>query len=89
MQKQDNDALLASLQKRLGEIQARLKQLDADYAVSLANWKRNEIDTERAKLKDEQQGLVSRMAEMMGGIFPTSRNGVVGFGVDMNGLTIP
>ena len=66
-QNQENVALLASLQKRLGEIQARLEQLDADYAASLANWKRNEIDAERAKLNDERQSLMSRLTEMLGG----------------------
>jgi len=35
--------------------------LDADYAASLANWKRNEIDVERAKLKQELADDLSRL----------------------------
>lgn len=66
-QDREGQALMATSKKRVGEIETRLKQLDADYAVSLANWKRNEIDAERAKLKDEMQVLVSRMADMMTG----------------------
>lgn len=57
----DREAELVAMNKRVGEIQERFTQLDADYAASLANWKRTEIDTERAKLKDELATIATRV----------------------------
>lgn len=56
---------LVAMNNRAAEIEARFKQLDADYAASLANWKRTEIDQERAKLSDELAGIKTRLAEML------------------------
>lgn len=60
----DQAAELVTLNKRVGEIQERFGQLDADYAASLANWKRNEIDAERAKLKDELAAIATRLRDL-------------------------
>lgn len=60
----DKEAKLAEMTKRVEEIQARFTQLDEDYAASLANWKRNEIDAERAKLKEELAGIATRVKEL-------------------------
>ena len=54
---------LAAMNKRAGEILVRLKQLDDDYSASLANWKRTEIDAERAKLKEELSAIDARARE--------------------------
>lgn len=56
---------LLALNSRAAEIESRFKQLDEDYAASLANWKRTEIDQERAKLTEELNGLKARVAEML------------------------
>ena len=56
---------LVALNNRASEIESRFKQLDADYAASLANWKRTEIDQERAKLTEELAGIRGRLAEML------------------------
>ncbi len=56
---------LLALNNRASEIEARFKQLDEDYAASLANWKRTEIDQERAKLTEELATLKARVAEML------------------------
>lgn len=61
---QDREAELVSLNKRVVEIQERFIKLDADYAASLANWKRNEIDAERATLKDELAAIATRVSAM-------------------------
>lgn len=66
----DREATAVSASKRLEEIQARLAQLDADYAASLANWKRNEIDAEQTRLKAERDALL--------GIAPASAGGEPG-----------
>jgi len=63
----DRDQHLARLKSRLQDIEARFKQLDADYAASLANWKRNEIDAERATLTQEYVADQARMVELLGG----------------------
>ena len=55
---------LGRLRRRIGEIDARFKQLDADYAASLANWKRTEIETERAALKRECEAAEARIREI-------------------------
>jgi hypothetical protein len=60
-QDRDREAELVAMNKRVGEIQERFVQLDADYAASLANWKRAEIDAERAKLKDELAAIATRV----------------------------
>ena len=52
------------LKNRAAEIGVRFKELDADYAASLANWKRNEIDDERSKLKDELAAILARLHEL-------------------------
>jgi chromosome segregation ATPase len=57
---------LVKLNQRVGAIQERFAELDADYAASLANWKRNEIDAERAKLKDELSTIATRVHELSG-----------------------
>jgi hypothetical protein len=62
----EREAELVAMNKRVGEIQERFVQLDADYAASLANWKRNEIDTERAKLKDELATIATRVRALTG-----------------------
>ncbi|MEI6563717.1 MAG: hypothetical protein WCO42_05340 [bacterium] len=62
---QDRVAELLDMNKRAAEIEARFKQLDADYAASLANWKRTEIDDERSKLTSELAGIKSRLAELL------------------------
>jgi hypothetical protein len=55
---------LVRLNQRVGAIQERFTELDADYAASLANWKRAEIDAERAKLKDELSTIATRVHEL-------------------------
>ncbi len=60
----DKEAKLAEMTKRVEEIQARFVQLDDDYAASLANWKRNEIDAERTRLKDELATIATRVKEL-------------------------
>lgn len=62
----DRENELAAMNKRVGEILERFKQLDDDYAASLANWKRTEIDAERARLKDELEGIDARVRELGG-----------------------
>jgi hypothetical protein len=54
---------LKILSARLEVIQARRKELDAAFAASLANWKRKEIDLERAKLATEFDECLRRLAE--------------------------
>lgn len=49
--------------ERVSSIVARLNQLDKDYATSLANWKRNEINAERSKLVAELTSLQIRIRE--------------------------
>lgn len=70
LQSQQNKASqmteLVALMKRTGEIGERLKQLEADYAASLANWKRNEIDAERARLNEELARIEVRVRELGG-----------------------
>lgn len=64
----DTQARMADLEgmkKRVAEIGDRFKQLDADYAASLANWKRNEIDEERKKLKEELAAIEARVTELV------------------------
>jgi len=56
---------LLALNNRASEIDARFKQLDEDYAVSLANWKRTEIDEERAKLTEELAALKARLEALL------------------------
>jgi len=56
---------LVSLNNRAAEIEAQFKQLDADYAASLTNWKRTEIDQKRAKLTQELGEIKARVAEML------------------------
>jgi hypothetical protein len=58
---QKQAAELQALKDRFAAIRARLAQLDADYAASLAHWKRNEIDAERARLKSEETGILSQI----------------------------
>lgn len=53
-----------ALKKRVDEIEVRFRDLDADYAASLANWKRTEIDDERAKLKEELGTIQARIHEL-------------------------
>ncbi|MEI6515593.1 MAG: hypothetical protein WCO77_06420 [bacterium] len=60
----DKESTLAEMTKRVEEIQVRFVQLDDDYAASLANWKRNEIDAERARLKDELATIATRVKEL-------------------------
>lgn len=62
----ERDQKMTELKTRIQEIEARLKQLDADYAASLANWKRTEIDAERAKLTQEYLATQSRMVDLLG-----------------------
>jgi hypothetical protein len=62
----DRQEELGALQVRAREIRDRFKQLDADYAASLANWKRNEIDAERTTLINELVAAQDRMAELQG-----------------------
>lgn len=56
---------LLALNTRAAEIEKRFNQLDQDYAASLANWKRTEIDEERAKLTQELNGVTDRVAQML------------------------
>lgn len=56
---------LLALNTRAAEIEARFKQLDQDYATSLANWKRTEIDQERVKLTEEVGAIKARVAQML------------------------
>ncbi len=65
-QNRDQADELIRLNQRVGAIQERFIELDADYAASLANWKRNEIDAERAKLKDELSTIATRVHELSG-----------------------
>lgn len=57
---------IQALKERIAAIQTRFIQLDADYAASLANWKRNEIDAERVKLKAEQDAALIRIVTLQG-----------------------
>jgi FixJ family two-component response regulator len=50
-----------AIRKRFQEIADRNKQLDADYAASLANWKRNEIEAERRQLREERAQLAEAL----------------------------
>jgi hypothetical protein len=61
---QENEA--KTLLARIEAIQARQVQLDADYAASLAHWKRNEITAERAKLAVELAECLRRTVELQG-----------------------
>lgn len=54
-----------AMNNRAREIEARFKQLDADYAASLAHWKRTEIDQERARLTTELNAIKSRLTELL------------------------
>lgn len=66
----------ATLRTRVAAIRARLLQLDADYAASLANWKRNEITEERTKLMAELSAALARGPALQGDnlpIAPTNR----------------
>jgi vacuolar-type H+-ATPase subunit I/STV1 len=65
--KDDADNELVTLNRRAGAIQERFKTLDSDYAASLANWKRTEISTERAKLKEELAAIETRVRELTPG----------------------
>ncbi len=56
---------LVTLNTRAAEIDTRFKQLDEDYAVSLANWKRTEIDQDRAQLTDELNTIKAHLAELL------------------------
>lgn len=58
-------AEVIAMNNRAGEIEKRFKQLDADYAASLAHWKRKEIDQERAKLTTELNTIKTRLTEML------------------------
>ncbi len=53
-----------TLSARIEAIQARRVELDAAYAASLANWKRTEIDAERAKLAAELEHGLRRLVEL-------------------------
>lgn len=64
--KDKQSAEIAALKERIAAIQARQAQLDADYAVSLANWKRNEINAERARLKDEMDAALIKIVTLQG-----------------------
>jgi len=57
---------LMALKGRVVEIQKRFKQLDADYAASLAHWKRTEISAERVKLTQERDADQIRIRELDG-----------------------
>lgn len=59
-----NQQEINNLKTRVAEIKQRLTQLDADYAASLAHWKRNEIDAERAKLTPELDEKQKRISEL-------------------------
>jgi hypothetical protein len=52
-QQRNRTEQLAALAARVAAIQKRFGELDADYAASLVNWKRNEIDAERTNLTQE------------------------------------
>lgn len=65
---QKDDGKLAeviALNKRAKEIDERFKQLDKDYAASLANWKRTEIDQERVKLTNEINTIKARVVDLL------------------------
>jgi len=55
---------MEGFKKRVLEIGDRLKQLDDDYAASLANWKRTEIEDERKKLNEELSSIEARVVEL-------------------------
>jgi hypothetical protein len=57
---------IADLKASVEKIQERFRQLDADYAASLANWKRNEINAERAKLTAELDADQQRLRDLEG-----------------------
>lgn len=57
----EKEEKVAAIRKRFQEIADRNKQLDADYAASLANWKRNEIDAERRQLREERAQLAEEL----------------------------
>lgn len=56
-----------TMQGRVREIAARLKELDTAYAASLAHWKRNEINVERANLARELADISLQLIESKGG----------------------
>ena len=58
---------LAALAARVAAIQKRFGELDTEYAASLANWKRNEISTERTNLTRELEADLNRVRELEGG----------------------
>jgi hypothetical protein len=58
---QKQAAELQTIHDRVAAIQARLTQLDADYAATLTHWKRNEIKAERAKLEAERESILQRL----------------------------
>jgi hypothetical protein len=60
------------LAQRAVAIEARFRQLDADYAASLAHWKRNEIDAERASLREELILGQQRLLELSGAADPNA-----------------
>ena len=63
-QKRDNQDEIAKLKKREVAINDRFLQLDADFAASLAHWKRNEINAERAKLNQELDEIDRRIKDL-------------------------
>lgn len=61
--RQTKDEESKTLLARLEAIRARRVELDAAFASSLANWKRNEITAERTRLNAEEADCLRRMAE--------------------------
>jgi hypothetical protein len=66
--RQDREVTAASVGNRLAEIQARLVQLDADYAASLTHWKRNEIEAEQTRLRAERDALMAASPVVTGSL---------------------
>jgi hypothetical protein len=58
-------AELSALNGRAMEIGKRFKELDEEYAAALVNWKREEIEQERAKLTQELEGIKAQVADML------------------------
>lgn len=65
-QQRANQEEVVRLKAAMTTIHKRLLQLDAEYASSLAHWKRNEINTERAKLNLELNDIDRRIKELSG-----------------------
>ncbi len=63
-QKQSDE--VKAIGQRIVAIRERLAQLDADYAASLTHWKRNEITSERDKLRAEMNDALLRVIELRG-----------------------